>query len=539
MKSIYKSLLAVLAVAPLATGCIEEVYPTGATTSQEQLVSNTAAAEALSSGMPAYMNKYNALGLSTDDVRHYDWGHASVMHVLDVMTADMAIAESGYDHYQSWETCTYQGDGYIYGQFLWNYMNGQVKSTNDAVGGMDPEPEAALNRFYLASALVFRASTYLDFARMYEFVPNKYTQMANPANNHLTVPITTQETSEAQARENPRVQKVDMIKFIKGDLDRAIELYDGAAERASKTLPDLSVCYGVYARLCMWSGEYEDAAKYARLAITSSGATPLTKDQWLSTTNGFNNINTPSWMWGIALTQEDRLVTSALLNWTSWMAPETTFGYASAGPMAMISKSLYDRMDNRDFRKLSYLAPEGSSLYGATPLIDADFMTEIEAPTYTAVKFRPGAGNMEDNKIACAVGVPLMRVEEMYLIEAEALAHNNAAAGRQALIDFVRTFRYPEYTCMEGDAESIVNAVFEQKRIELWGEGLIFFDYKRLDKGVTRYYEGTNFYEDAQFNTDGMAPWMNIVAVKTEQNNNSAFINNPDPEVIKPVPSQK
>lgn len=539
MKSIYKSLLAVLAVAPLATGCIEEVFPTGSTTSQDQLLANPAAAEALASGMPAYQSKYNALGLSADDVRHFDWGNASVMHIRDVMTADMAVVESGYDHYQAWETNTYQNETYIYGQFIWNYMNGQVKSTNDAVGGMDPESEAPLTRFLLATSLVFRASTYLDFARMYEFVPNKYTSMPADSLLHITVPITTPETTEAEARHNPRVPKAQMIEFIKKDLDQAIKLFDGAAARTSKTLPDLAVAYGIYARLALWAEDYDDAAKYARLAITTSGAVPTTKEQWLSTTNGFNDINTPSWLWGIALTQEDRLVTSALLNWTSWMAPETTFGYASAGPIAMINKALYDRIDNRDFRKLSFIAPEGSTLYGATPVIDPDFMVEIGAPAYTAVKFRPGAGNMEDNKIACAVGIPLMRVEEMYLIEAEAKAHNNAAAGRQALIDFVRTFRYPEYNCMDGDSQAIVDAIFEQKRIELWGEGLTFFDYKRLNKGVTRYYEGTNYYNDAQFNTDGLAPWMNIVAVQTEQDNNDAFINNPSPEGLKAIPNQE
>ena len=31
-----------------------------------------------------------------------------------------------------------------------------------------------------------------------------------------------------------------------------------------------------------------------------------------------------------------------------------------------------------------------------------------------------------------------------------------------------------------------------QKRIEFWGEGIIYWDYKRLELSVTRGYSGTN-----------------------------------------------
>lgn len=73
-------------------------------------------------------------------------------------------------------------------------------------------------------------------------------------------------------------------------------------------------------------------------------------------------------------------------------------------------------------------------------------------PPYTGIKFRPKNGEMNDYTIGAAVDYPLMRIEEMYLIEAEAIGMSQGlAAGISKLEDFVNTFRYNtsvgSYTC--------------------------------------------------------------------------------------------
>ena len=66
----------------------------------------------------------------------------------------------------------------------------------------------------------------------------------------------------------------------------------------------------------------------------------------------------------------------------------------------------------------------------------------------------------------------LMRVEEMYLIQAEATAMaGNPAQGKQILENFVKTYRNPSYQCPANDAASMQEEVWHQRRIELWGEG--------------------------------------------------------------------
>ena len=71
---------------------------------------------------------------------------------------------------------------------------------------------------------------------------------------------------------------------------------------------------------------------------------------------------------------------------------------------------------------------------------DSDF---ADMPPYTGIKFRPKNGEMNDYTIGAAVDYPLMRIEEMYLIEAEAIGMSQGlAAGISKLEDFVNTFRY-------------------------------------------------------------------------------------------------
>lgn len=83
----------------------------------------------------------------------------------------------------------------------------------------------------------------------------------------------------------------------------------------------------------------------------------------------------------------------------------------------------------------------------------------------------------------------MMRVEEMYLIEAEATAHYDAATGKSLLQSFMAN-RDPAYTVPA--ANDLIDEIIFQKRIEFWGEGVIFYDLKRLNIGMHNGDTGTN-----------------------------------------------
>lgn len=127
-----------------------------------------------------------------------------------------------------------------------------------------------------------------------------------------------------------------------------------------------------------------------------------------------------------------------------------------------------------------------------------------------------------------------MRVEEMYLIEAEAAGRAYGdGQGRSLLESFVNTYRYKDgsYKSTGAGIEGFIDDVFTQKRIELWGEGLILWDYRRLEKAVTRGYPGTNWPASYRLNSlpNYVAPWSTFSIPEQERNFNKAVILNPDP----------
>lgn len=505
----------------LMSGCIEETIPTDIAT-DEQLSSSSKATESLLWAMPAILNKLGTI----DESRHWDWGYGSIMHVRDVMTEDMPVVSSGYDWYTSWEENKNLGEDYIYCQFVWNYYWKAIQTTNNLITAVNPENANENQLGYLGAAYAFRAMFYLDMAQMYEFLENDVVSSVNASGNDvkgLTVPIVREGMTEAEARNNPRVSREKMAEFILEDLNNA-EKYIPNLTISTKTLPHLDVVYGLKARYYMWLANYPEAKKYARNAIDETGVNPMTQDDCLSTTKGFNDIS--KWMFGSQLLAEDELVKTGILNWASWMSNETSFGYSSQEPFLMLNSSMYARLSDSDFRKKMWKAPAGTALDNKTQFIKPDSYEKLS--DYASVKFRPAEGNTEDYSVGAATAYPLMRVEEMYFIEAEAAAH--LGEGATLINTFMSTYRDPSYNTSKSGDELVEEIVF-QKRIELWGEGLTFFDVKRLNMSVTRSFEGTNFGDTKRFNTKGRPAWMNFCIVQTEKNNNSALIGfeNPDP----------
>ena len=561
MKKIFNVLLigSLSLSAMLFTACIQEVEPTDGAT-QEQIDNSISAKAASLWGTPAFENVYE---IST--TQHFDWGLGSIMHIRDVLTEDLAVANSNYDHYTRWARNQYLGKDYVFAGFPWVFYNKWVQTANKTIGGI-PESATDVEKGYLGAAYAFRALIYLDMARMYEYLPCKATSNVNVDGNDvlgLTVPIVTEKTTEEEAKNNPRASHNEMFKFIQSDLEKAEELIPNLTIN-DPIIPDLPVVHGLMARLYLWNASYQEelgskevksrepemeealdaevamtedeldpmkqyaqAEKYAKMAIDEGGYKVTNKDEWFNITTGFNTP-TNAWMLSSQCVKENDVVQSGILNWTSWMCNETAYGYAGAGAGSMVGKAFYERIFNSDWRKLSWVAPEDSKLRKQNTFVDPQFE---ELDEYMSLKFRPGMGNFNDYQVGSATAYPLMRVEEMYFIEAEAAAHQDPEKGKAILEDFMREYRYDSYACLASDVEGVVEEIVFQKRVELWGEGQAYFDVKRLNYSVTRKYDDSNFAPLAQMNTTGRPAWMNFVIVRTEEANNKGVKgwNNPDP----------
>ena len=528
--------LAFCSAAFTVTSCIEETMPTDFVL-QDELDQSPNSVSGMLMALPA---SFNTLDARTGNFGDYAIGYGGLMHIRDVETEDMAIAFSDYDHFQPWETLDQMGDNMARTQWLWNYQYEVILSANKLIAAVKAKEEpSSLDLGALGAAYAQRAAIYLDLAREYEFLPNdKFSGTNSDGNNvtNLTVPIITDETTEEETKNNPRVSRDVMAEFIENDLDSAqkyIPYLDANRTYGNdRTLPHLDVVYGLKARLYMWTGDYQAAYNAAQDAITTAegnGVLPVSAEDCIL---GFYQdgtaamtptcFNTNVWMWGVQQTSENSTVTSGILNWTSWMSPEYSGGYAGAGAAPCIYLPLYNRINMNDWRRYFWLAQD---------LVNPGI----------SQKFQPNEQNFTNATVACASAYPLMRVEEMYFIRAEAAVHvYGATAGKGLLEAFMNgTSDRPEtsrmlqgtYTCSATSEDDVIEEIIFQKRIELWGEGQTFFDIKRLNYSVDRTQDGSNFFDDARFKTSGRPAWMNWVIVISEQNSNSALVgwNNPDP----------
>ena len=538
MKKYIKSMmtLGLFSLVLVNTSCIQETEPTDIAT-QAQAERSSSATKAQAMAIPA---QFNAM----DDyyVDEKDWyaafGYPAMMIIRDMMGNDMGFPTSSYaGHFYRFGSCQYMGGEYIYAAYIWEYYYKLVQSANSIISVVKPETATKEQLGYLGAAYAVRALAYLDLARMYEFLPNEKTESVNADGNDvtgLTVPIVTPTLTEEEARNNPRAKKEDMVKFIEGDIEKAKEFIPNITNRMNRTMPNLACVYGLEARLKMWTEEYPAAAAAAENAISASGMLPMSEAAALDKNSGMN-VNT-LFMWCCNLVKEDNAVQSGIVNFTSWMSNQTTFGYtgAATGQYMICDKKFYERISNSDWRKKWWQAPEGSDLRNQKSKNHIEYLTASDAeelPELASLKFRPGQGNIDDYNVGCAIAIPLMRVEEMYFIKAEAEAHNDPAAGIATLTDFMTNYRDAAYSSKAATEEAVVDEIIFQKRVELWGEGQIFFDYKRLNMSVTRGYSGTPFFDELRLNTNGRPAWMNLVISVSEYQDNQAVNhwNNPDP----------
>lgn len=550
----------------LATGCIEETLPKTEAT-PETIEKSTSSMEYMLNGLSSYFVAYDTWGSSGNT---NDWGYPCQLYMREVMGEDFPVYDASYDYWSHIES----GSGLRYAAYYsWFYYYKFIKNTNNVIA-LVPDPANAETKavYCLGQALGLRAMLYMELSTCFEYRTTQVESLNADAQSMgvvgLTVPIVDENTSKTDLNNNPRVPFYTMYRFIMTDLNRA-ETYLEGYEQATKAHANRAVVYGLKARLWLdmasrfdrepdalakqmsaegSSDGYDDiginsamdcyakAAEYARKAI-GGGNTPLTEDQWMNSKTGFNTPQS-SWMLGTYVTSKEEVNTGYYYNsFVAQIASEPTWGmprYGSA--FRLISKSLYDKISDSDWRKNSWISPDDA---GKTE-IPEKYRTELKGdawsrlPAYANLKFRAGSGSISTIETGLIASLPIMRVEEMYFIRFEAIAHTEGvAAAAKEMADFLNTYRYTDgsYNSEATDLDSFITELMVQRRIEFWGEGINFFAYKRLGLPITRSYDGTNWLSSQRLNTKAgyTAPWMNYVLPEYERDNNQGVILNPDP----------
>lgn len=478
------------------TSCVDmDTAPEGGTVTEKQkseVVANDASrAEAGVNAIFAQLSQYAPTYDVIGSVRHNDFGYPSLMLMMDVNGYDVVGSNNGYNWFGN--ELTYSDRIYTSNEakIIWGTLYQQIYATNSVAAAIDAETEDSLSQYFLAQALGSRAFNYWVLAQLYQF--NYKGHESSPC-----VPlITEQNAAEVGVNGAPRATVAEVYEQIMKDLDKTIELMEKTSQRPADTrYVSKAVAYGLRARANLTMQNWSAAAADAQAAIDAFGGRPYTIAE-----AGDSKYMTAFWnaadapiMWAVIVEIYDDVVQSGLLNWPSHLQT-LCYGYAPAYSGGFqISKRLFDQIPDSDVRKSWWTdADNYSARLEANPSAASYYESNGCVP-YTEVKFGPDQGviGTSDN----ASDIPLMRVEEMYLIKAEGEAMSgNTSAAKETLQSFVRTYRNPAYSCAASDAAGIQEEIYLQRRIEFWGEGLSWFDIHRLGKNVDR--RGAGYTDDA------------------------------------------
>ncbi|NMH25602.1 RagB/SusD family nutrient uptake outer membrane protein [Flavobacterium solisilvae] len=421
---------------------------------------NPALIEGTLTGIYTYMARpFAALGSGA--ARHYDIGHKGIDIWTDMLSSDMALSNNAYNWYANFTNLLSTNDfTQQENQITWTYLYKVVNLSNIVIqnlGGNDAIQTTVKNKHMMGQAKAARAYAYFYLTQLFQ---REY----NP--NQAILPLYDGERS-LYAKQ----PAADIYALIIDDLNQAIDLL-GDFQRTQKYQINKPVAQGLLAYTYAAMGMYNESKVLSDDIIANSGH-PLTTTAQLAfpgAGSGFNNVNTPSWMWGFDVTPD---LGYGLVSWWGIM-DVFTYSYAGAGDRKAIDNALYAQIPANDVRRTQFSSAASTLLMPTNKFFHQG-------------RVAMGQQVVETDYI-------YMRVEEFYLLSAEAAAMTGddfsaknrlkellasrlgGAANANAYVD-----------PLSGDA--LKKAIHLQTRIELWGEGKSYFALKRNKASVTR---GTN-----------------------------------------------
>lgn len=495
-------------------------------------------------GLYSALIKFNKIKDWYGGTAHYDFGYAAACMMYDAGSMDEPSEYAGYNWFRNSLDYADRTKTSSNTYFLWDTFYAHMKTANDILVIAVEGTENETYKQFRGQALASRAFDYLNLVQIYQ-------QTYKGHENSLAIPIVTEKTTDDEISNNPRATVQAVYNLILEDLTEAIGLLK--ENRADKGRINVNVAYGLRARAYLNMEKWKEAASDADKAM--AGYTPYTKEN--VSKPSFNNIEAKSWIWGCAITENNDIVTSGIINFPSHMCSFTGNGYSPGYAGRYINNKLYDMIASTDVRKHWWaLGDEVKNAEGTLlgyefydtpnrcPNVDWTWRKPYQGNTYNIaewlgwqapylnVKFGPYKDEYDNGTNAC--DFPLMRAEEMYLIKAEGLGLGESVSrGKAVLEEFVKTYRDPSYVSNATTMQELQDEIWFQRRIELWGEGFSLFDLKRLKKPLER--KDTNFPVNLRYNLPAEAPiFLWIIPEDEIVTNEGISDNDNNPVVAKP-----
>lgn len=460
--------IATIALGVLATSCADDFLETAPnSTIDSEIVNEIMAADV--EQLQAYISAgYDEFYWAYQTAQNSDeFGAMSEMIWSDLMAGDAACPQRLY----GWYIWDYHNDNrltdYRRTRSVWSpayyIISNCCNPVIEVLANIEEKDHTTTTASILYQAYALRAYNYFKLI-------NFYAQPYSVNKEALGIPMYTE---DATKNIPGRATVAQIYDLIIADLDKAYALAEGKGFENGKTaLSEYSIAL-IYANVLLFTGDYENAAKYAELA--TKGANLMTGNDLI--TNGFNDLDKMSeTLFGYNVTAETCGIYASFMSYMCPMMP----GYAGLGDPILMDTALYDKIKDGDIRKMWFgqtLAP-GMGPEDCLP----EFMIANGWGKTMPNKFidvaLSGGGMFESDVI-------FSRVAEAYFVAAEAHYLNKDETNAKKALNAIMSTRIEGYNCtLSGDA--LYEEICLQKRIELWGEGKRLFDVKRRNETVNR-----------------------------------------------------
>lgn len=323
-------------------------------------------------------------------------------------------------------------------------------------------------------ALALRGFMYLHLASSYALAID-----VDP--NAKTAPIYLEPTTK-ETEGRPAATVSELYKQAINDLEEALSLIPQSYRRNAKYKFDKQVVLGLLSRANLYSRNWEKAKKYSD-ELLSMNSYLMTQEEYKS---GFNDVNNNEWIWGQPQTAEQSNA-SYSFNYLDVTSTDSYYFSFNADPY------FRDLFDEGDYRKsMIYWAPDPSN--------KKPNQGDLAYMRYTKFKFR-------EPQVADIV---LMRTSEIYLINAEAKAQLGDADAINKLNALKQARGAKEVSGLSG--QSLLDAIWIERRKELFGEGFSLVDIVRNQQKVVRKDFPQNLvpYTYEVMGTDGVISKVNV-----------------------------
>ncbi|WP_299366555.1 RagB/SusD family nutrient uptake outer membrane protein [Winogradskyella sp.] len=392
--------------------------------------------------------------------RHHDFGQKGIDIFMDIVCGDAALSGSAFGWYNDVANMITTTDFTTEeNEFIWSYYYRVINTANTVIvtsGGENPSTTDETTLRINAQAKAYRAYSYFYLAQLF--------QPAYDPNQEILPFNTVDEVNPA------KIPASVIYDQILSDLNFALNNL-GSYVRPSITQIDQSVINGLLAYTHAAMGNWADARTHAEAVITSGY--PLATAGALAfpgAGSGFNDVAAPNWIWGFDLTAE---IGQQLINWWGQM-DFFTYSYAWAGDTKSIDNLLYSQIPADDIRSTQF----GTGAAQLQPI------NKFFDPGRTA-----------GGQFVITTDYIFMRVEEFYLLSAEASARlGDEASAKNRLTDLLE-IRFSGGTAAatsyldDFTGPGLIDEIYFQTRVEMWGEGKSYFALKRNQATMTR---GTN-----------------------------------------------